>query len=66
MKLTFGNGFCVGWLLGGLLAVVAAALSLQLGDSHWQREAVKHGAASYDPQTGAWKWNEPAEGKSDG
>ena len=38
-------------IVGGLGGAATAVRKMQA-------EAVEHGAASYDPQTGEWKWNE--------
>jgi hypothetical protein len=43
-------GFCVG-----------VKVQLPGRDADWRREAVRHGAAEYDPATGDWRWKSVAE-----
>jgi hypothetical protein len=47
-----------------VVTVLLTVLFLWIGTAdteRWQRDAVKHGAAHYDSQTGAWQWNEPVK-----
>lgn len=44
-----------------LLMVVGGGVGYKIAEVHWQREAVKHGAAEYDSQTGAWQWKPATE-----
>jgi hypothetical protein len=47
--------FTAGFVAGGSTADKWA-------NRHWQTEAVKHGAARYNPQTAAFEWsNQPRE-----
>lgn len=49
-----------------MLFVVLLAMGAFLGwgctqaylHEEWQREAVKHGAAEYDQETGRWRWKD--------
>jgi hypothetical protein len=58
-----------GCLTAAALALVCLVVGFSLGsklmymvrDGYWQREAVKHNAASYDPTTGAWRWNDESQ-----
>ena len=40
------------------LMLVGGAIGGKIANAHWQREAVKHGAAEYDSQTGVWQWKD--------
>jgi hypothetical protein len=44
-------GVCFGVLLG------SAVVGCNMGN-YWQKEAIRHGAAHYDKQSGAFAWNE--------
>jgi uncharacterized iron-regulated membrane protein len=39
-----------------LIATVFAAVSGN--ERHWQRAAIQHNSAHYDPKTAAFKWND--------
>lgn len=47
------------WILGvfaGLL--VGLVVASYINDGTWQREAIRHGAAHYDRDSGEFTWNE--------
>jgi len=52
-------GVLIGFLFGSVVTFVLMVQNTTLV-SVWHREAVEHGAAHYDKQTGEWQWNEPA------
>ena len=46
-----------------LIAIFAALCADDLADAYWQREAIDHGAAQYNPKTGDWEWLPREEGE---
>ena len=52
-----------GFLLG-VVVMGVVALGVHVAEhTRWQREAVSHGAAAYDPVTGVWYWKESVSTK---
>lgn len=59
-----GVGCLVVMIVILVVAVAGMAIALKVNDEIWRTEAVKHGAAEYDSQTGAWRWK--TKGGDDG
>lgn len=56
------NAFIPGILIGLMIGVpVAFMICLSLEDSINKISAIRHHAAHYDVQTGAFTWNEPED-----
>lgn len=49
---------CFAFILGLILGLLIAASGMAI---RYQQEAIKHGFAEYNPQTGYWQWKEGAK-----
>jgi hypothetical protein len=56
MKATI-SVLCILW---GLVFIFSGIL---MGDLETKRDAIRHHAAHYDPQTGDFTWNQPEDSK---
>lgn len=52
------QGVVHGVLAGAILTGLVSISFVFVQDLVWRRAAVEHGAAEYDPQSGAWHWIE--------
>ncbi len=52
------SGFLFGSLAGFFFAVICACAVRGCETEDWKRESIKHGAAYYHPETGAFTWKD--------
>lgn len=57
----FVSGAVAGALLVGFISVAGTVILGTVTDAKWKRQAVEHGAAEYDQQTGHWRWKVKVE-----
>lgn len=52
--------FAIG-AMAGFLPLLWFMVTFTSPDLVWMREAIKHGAAQYNPKTGIFEWKQPAD-----
>lgn len=52
-------------MFAAIAAFMASGMTADCYSDYYQREAVKHGAAEYDSQTGQWRWKDEKESEAD-
>lgn len=62
-----GSVFFVGIIVGCIVMIfLMISVILPISDNTWQKDAVKHQAAYYHPETGEFTWKATLSPKSEG